>query len=129
MLVSPTRKVILQRPPRRDSREGSGYGTSSLRQDVDELDELLDHLVSEARPPHPPSDVDGAKIQPRDDIVLIGHSTGCQDSVFYMKHGRPDLRRRVKGVVLQAPVSDREGMALLPETEASRQKRSTDVPL
>lgn len=34
-------------------------------------------------------------------FVLIGHSTGCQDSVFYMQHGRPDLKAKVLGVVLQ----------------------------
>ncbi|CAM9347536.1 unnamed protein product [Hapterophycus canaliculatus] len=34
-----------------------------------------------------------------------------------MKHGRPDLRKRVLGVVLQAPVSDREYLETLPETE------------
>ncbi|CAN0560401.1 unnamed protein product, partial [Laminaria digitata] len=50
-------------------------------------------------------------------FLLIGHSTGCQDSVFYMQHGRPDLRAAVRGVVLQAPVSDREYIVLLPPTE------------
>lgn len=34
-------------------------------------------------------------------FVLIGHSTGCQDAVFYMQHGRPDLAAKVRGVVLQ----------------------------
>lgn len=34
-----------------------------------------------------------------------------------MKHGQPQLRAAVRGVVLQAPVSDREYMATLPETE------------
>lgn len=37
--------------------------------------------------------------------------------VFYMKHGRADLRADVRGVVLQAPVSDRDYLASLPETE------------
>ncbi len=40
-------------------------------------------------------------------FVLIGHSTGCQDAVFYMKHGRPDLRAKVLGVVLQVKVEFR----------------------
>ncbi|CAM9267554.1 unnamed protein product [Ectocarpus sp. 12 AP-2014] len=34
-----------------------------------------------------------------------------------MKHGRPDLRAAVVGVVLQAPVSDREYLETLPSTE------------
>lgn len=96
-----------------------------------ELDELLNYLVSEPFSPqqqqqqqhqhqHQPSDGKVTEVRDvLDEIVLIGYSTGCQDSVFYMKHGRPDLRVRVKGVVLQAPVSDREWLALLPETEVS----------
>ncbi|CAM9536326.1 unnamed protein product [Choristocarpus tenellus] len=41
-------------------------------------------------------------------VVLIGHSTGCQDAVSYMRYGTPELRSHVQGVVLQAPASDRE---------------------
>lgn len=48
------------------------------------------------------------------DILLIGHSTGCQDALFYMRHG--EHRSDVRGVVLQAPVSDREYLASLPDT-------------
>eukprot|EP00752_Nemacystus_decipiens_P012651 g11205.t2 len=88
-----------------------GYGTSSLRQDVEELDELLDCLSSA-----PPSSSSTPPVPAT--FVLIGHSTGCQDAVFYMQHGRPDLRAKVLGVVLQAPVSDREQLATLPDTAA-----------
>eukprot|EP00903_Cladosiphon_okamuranus_P018794 g17289.t1 len=84
-----------------------GYGTSSLRQDVDELDELLDYLSSVTTSSTPPAPAS---------FVVIGHSTGCQDAVFYMKHGRPDLTAKVRGVVLQAPVSDREQLATMPST-------------
>lgn len=105
------------------SREGStGYGTSSLHQDVKELDQLLDYLFSEPSLQQQQSSNEGStgkQVIVEDEVVLIGHSTGCQDSVFYMKHGRPDLKKRVKGVVLQAPVSDREWLASLPQTEAS----------
>jgi len=39
------------------------------------------------------------------DTVLIGHSTGCQDALLYLeKHGS----RNIKGIILQAPVSDIE---------------------
>ncbi len=37
------------------------------------------------------------------EIILAGHSTGCQKSVYYASR-RPD--RRIKGLVLLAPISD-----------------------
>ena len=45
-------------------------------------------------------------------FALIGHSTGCQQSVHYCKYGRPDLVARVVCVALQAPVSDREAESI-----------------
>lgn len=39
-------------------------------------------------------------------IILVGSSTGCQKSIYYLTQ-RPD--RKVKGVVLMAPVNDTEG--------------------
>ena len=39
-------------------------------------------------------------------IVLIGSSTGCQKSIYYLAN-RPD--RSVKGLILLAPVNDTEG--------------------
>lgn len=39
------------------------------------------------------------------DTILIGHSTGCQDALLYLeKYGC----RNIKGIILQAPVSDIE---------------------
>jgi alpha-beta hydrolase superfamily lysophospholipase len=36
-------------------------------------------------------------------IILLGHSTGCQVSMLYLKtHGSKDISK----VILQAPVSD-----------------------
>lgn len=40
--------------------------------------------------------------------MIMGHSTGCQDCVFYFSGS--GARENVEGVVLQAPVSDREAM-------------------
>ncbi|CAN0165462.1 unnamed protein product [Pylaiella littoralis] len=42
-----------------------------------------------------------------------------------MKHGRQDLRGKVRGVVLQAPVSDRENLATLPGTESLIEEAKT----
>ncbi len=42
-------------------------------------------------------------------IVLIGHSTGCQKSVYWAARTKATVRR-VKAIVLLAPVSDREAI-------------------
>ncbi|KAI9229853.1 MAG: hypothetical protein DHS80DRAFT_13190 [Piptocephalis tieghemiana] len=71
----------------------TGYGTSSVRQDVEELDRLLGHLVEH---------------HGRERFFLVGHSTGSQDVLMYARHGQH--KDRVVGCVLQAGVSDREYM-------------------
>ncbi|XP_057956793.1 UPF0613 protein PB24D3.06c [Malania oleifera] len=80
----------------------SGYGTSSLKQDALELDQLISYLINK-------EDSEG--------VVLLGHSTGCQDIVHYM-HTNAACSRAVRAAILQAPVSDREYRATLPETAA-----------
>lgn len=82
-----------------------GWGTGSLKRDVKELGKLLLYLRSEA----------GGS---RKKVVLVGHSTGCQDAIHYLldteKQGNPATR--LNGAVLQAPVSDREAISpLFPE--------------
>lgn len=46
-------------------------------------------------------------------ICLLGHSTGCQDVVHYLRTGK--LKKYVVSAVLQAPVSDRESILTLPK--------------
>jgi pimeloyl-ACP methyl ester carboxylesterase len=65
-------------------------GVSSVTQDVEELDALL-------------GTIDGR-------VVLIGHSTGCQDIAAYLKSGAG--RGRVTGAVMQGAVSDRQAMGM-----------------
>nr|XP_029122676.1 UPF0613 protein PB24D3.06c isoform X2 [Elaeis guineensis] len=77
-----------------------GYGTSSLEQDSLEIDQLIGYLINKEN---------------SEGVVLLGHSTGCQDIVHYM-HTNFACSRAVRGVILQAPVSDREYRATLPET-------------
>ncbi|KAG0322013.1 hypothetical protein BGZ99_003552 [Dissophora globulifera] len=72
----------------------TGYGTSSLLDDVQELDVLFKYLREER-----------AKTR----LFIIGHSTGCQDAISYAIHGKH--RAAIHGLVLQGPVSDREFMA------------------
>ncbi|EFQ33315.1 uncharacterized protein GLRG_08459 [Colletotrichum graminicola M1.001] len=68
----------------------SGYGYSSLKNDVEDISALVRYLRGIGKKK----------------VVLMGHSTGCQDCVEYTKHkGDP-----VDGFVLQGPVSDRESI-------------------
>lgn len=80
----------------------TGYGISSLKQDAMELDQLISYLINK-------EDSEG--------VVLLGHSTGCQDIVYYMRTNAP-CSRAVRAAIFQAPVSDREYRATLPETAA-----------
>ncbi|RDX81903.1 SPAPB24D3.06c, partial [Mucuna pruriens] len=78
----------------------SGYGTSSLQQDAKELDQLINYLINK-------EDSEG--------VALLGHSTGCQDIVHYMRTNYA-CSRAVRAAIFQAPVSDREYQATLPHT-------------
>ncbi|XP_078435944.1 alpha/beta-Hydrolases superfamily protein [Wolffia australiana] len=80
----------------------SGYGISSLKQDSSELDQLISYLINKEN---------------SEGVVLLGHSTGCQDIVYYMRSNSA-CSKAVRGAILQAPVSDREYRATLPETAA-----------
>ena len=71
-----------------------GYGTSSLGKDSEELGSLLNYLVKNFN----------AK-----KIVLLGHSTGCQDIVYFLRNS--NMASVCKAAILQAPVSDRDYFA------------------
>eukprot|EP00026_Physarum_polycephalum_P015538 Phypoly_transcript_16244.p1 GENE.Phypoly_transcript_16244~~Phypoly_transcript_16244.p1 ORF type:complete len:270 (+),score=37.89 Phypoly_transcript_16244:62-871(+) len=75
------------------------YGTCSLATDVEDLDALLKFLK------------ETKKIK---EISLLGHSTGCQDIVTFLKDGTQ--KGNVHKAILQGPVSDREYMATLTGT-------------
>ena len=47
-------------------------------------------------------------------FALVGHSTGCQNSIHFLKNGDEDMVARTKSVALQAPVSDREHAMMEP---------------
>ncbi|KAK9182486.1 hypothetical protein WN944_025631 [Citrus x changshan-huyou] len=80
----------------------TGYGTSSLQQDAMEIDQLISYLINKDN---------------SEGVVLLGHSTGCQDIVHYMC-ANAACSRAVRAAIFQAPVSDREYRATLPETAA-----------
>ncbi|KAL1897006.1 hypothetical protein Cpir12675_002531 [Ceratocystis pirilliformis] len=68
----------------------NSYGHSSLRQDAADISALVDYLRKLGRK----------------NIVLLGHSTGCQDIMMYNK--LKDQVASVDGFILQGPVSDRQ---------------------
>lgn len=77
-----------------------GWGVSSVSKDSEELHSLLVML----------RDTYGME-----KVVLLGHSTGCQDAVMYARRFGKGLP--VDGIILQGPVSDREYlMGVFPNT-------------
>jgi len=75
----------------------TGFGHSSLKNDAVELGHLITYLQEEM----------GSEA-----VGLVGHSTGTQDSVYYVKACGDDDSKKPAFIVLQAPVSDREHLAL-----------------
>lgn len=74
----------------------TGWGVSSLLNDKLEIAEIIKYL----------------DIQKNfKKIVLMGHSSGCQGTMRFLLDTPIDERKIVKGLILQAPVSDREYMA------------------
>jgi len=76
-----------------------GFGNGSLSRDTEELVQLMDYLVCH---------------HSAERFALVGHSTGCQNSVHLLKWGRRDVLDKLKVVALQAPVSDRESQTQQP---------------
>lgn len=72
-----------------------GWGTTSLRQDVSEIMELIEYLKSS----------EGGN---REKIVLIGHSTGSQDVMLSLL-AHPEL---IDDGIMQGCVSDREAFTM-----------------
>jgi hypothetical protein len=93
-----------------------GFGVCSLETDVADLDAMLEQCLPEESDweeranDAAANDADGATAARRSRLLLVGHSTGCQDVVAYLKSGAH--RARVVGAILQAPVSDREAMVM-----------------
>lgn len=71
----------------------NGWGTSSLAQDARELGQCVAYFQ---------------QLRPGRKIVLMGHSTGCQDAMEYVVGQHASTRPALDGVILQAGVSDRE---------------------
>ncbi|KAI4172511.1 MAG: hypothetical protein LQ343_003505 [Gyalolechia ehrenbergii] len=74
----------------------SGWGHSSLSQDVEEMAHCVEYFQS---------------LRTGGKTVLMGNSTGCQDVLRYISS--EGLRPIVDGGILQAPVSDREAIQMI----------------
>ncbi|KAF2817734.1 DUF1749-domain-containing protein [Mytilinidion resinicola] len=88
-----------------------GWATSSLARDARELASCVAYF--RALRPAP-----GSK------IVLMGHSTGCQDIMAYLSASGSKSRPKLDGAILQAGISDREALvsALPPDVYAESVK-------
>ncbi|KAK4057145.1 hypothetical protein OIO90_001640 [Microbotryomycetes sp. JL221] len=77
------------------SSAGPGYGAVTVFQDAKEIGLCVRFL---------------RQVRHKTKIVLMGHSTGCQDAVAYchLNAQEPNAAPPVEGIILQAPVSDRE---------------------
>jgi triacylglycerol esterase/lipase EstA (alpha/beta hydrolase family) len=66
----------------------TGCGIASLQSDVEDLDTLVDFLQEK---------------KGFNRFILIGYSTGCQDSVAYLRSGRS--ASKIAAVILQVRIS------------------------
>ncbi|KAI9832884.1 MAG: hypothetical protein M1819_003914 [Sarea resinae] len=73
----------------------AGWGVSSLAKDASQIAECVAYFKS---------------LRPGGRIVLMGHSTGCQDVMEYLVGPGHEKRETINGAIIQAPVSDREAM-------------------
>ncbi|KAJ8111771.1 hypothetical protein OPT61_g5714 [Boeremia exigua] len=86
-----------------------GWGTSSLQRDAHEISQCVSYFAS---------------LRPGKRIVLMGHSTGCQDVMEYVVGKGHASRPPIHGAILQAGVSDREAWDFLLETPADQESRA-----
>ncbi|KAJ4376286.1 hypothetical protein N0V83_001569 [Neocucurbitaria cava] len=73
-----------------------GWGVSSLARDARELGECVQYFKN---------------LRPGKKVVLLGHSTGCQDIMEYLVGKDSEKRPGIDGAILQGGVSDREAWA------------------
>jgi alpha-beta hydrolase superfamily lysophospholipase len=74
---------------------GKGWGVGSIGKDAEDMAKIVAYFKQQ---------------RPQGKIIIMGHSTGCQDCMEYLVGKNADKRPAVDGVILQAPVSDREAL-------------------
>lgn len=107
----------------------TGFGHGSLDRDVEELDTLIEYLYNERtnrnNKNNNTNNTDEAINFQKMPICLIGHSTGCQDIVHYLKKGK--YINQIVCVALQGPVSDREAATIPTCPEQSIEERKKEL--
>ncbi|SPO26042.1 uncharacterized protein UTRI_02316 [Ustilago trichophora] len=96
-----------------------GYGQCTLEGDAQEIASCVSHLRS-------------LPAKQKGKVVLMGHSTGCQDLIAYLLSSTraADPSTRIDGAILQAPVSDREFFELerkLADSDAVREEMDREL--
>lgn len=76
---------------------GMSWGVSSIARDAEEMAKIVSYIKEQ---------------RPTGKIVIMGHSTGCQDCMEYLVGKNAEKRPPVDGIILQAPVSDREALGM-----------------
>jgi len=87
----------------------TGWGTASLQKDVKELSKCVSYFRR----------IKSGK------VVLMGHSTGCQDVMEYLTGPGHESRTPIDAGIIQAPVSDRE--ATLMTMDLAAYKSSCEI--
>lgn len=77
-----------------------GFGNGDLNRDTEEIGHLMNYLKCH---------------RGGERFAIVGHSTGCQNAVHFLKYGDEEMVQLTQAIALQAPVSDREGPNLKPE--------------
>jgi len=107
----------------------AGWGLGSLGKDIEEIAECVQYVRNYKQ-------IQQNELSEVGKVVIMGHSTGSQDVLHYLYSPNPLprnsqsnsclqhlLRPVVDGAILQAPVSDREGLLL-----ALQSGTATDSP-
>ena len=74
---------------------GLSWGVGSISRDAEEMAKIVSYIKG---------------LRPEGKVIIMGHSTGCQDCMEYITGKGADKRPAVDGAILQAPVSDREAI-------------------
>ncbi|CAF2766877.1 unnamed protein product [Rotaria sp. Silwood2] len=77
------------------------YGWHTINDDIEDLKCLINYLINNRN--HLKS------------IILMGHSTGCQDIIHYLRQDKN--HSKIIQVILQGPVSDREYLSKISSTK------------
>jgi pimeloyl-ACP methyl ester carboxylesterase len=86
------------------SSSGLGWGTGDLHRDTEEIAKAVKYVRERSLGENPQGG----------NVVLMGHSTGSQNILHYLYYYNPkQTREHVNGAILQAAVSDREGLAMM----------------